>query len=78
VFVRTPSSGKFWAVEQVVFPRGKFFDALVQASGCQGYFFTDYPGLSKFEPTEWSHLSPKNAIRFTRELIKVLPDSFTN
>lgn len=78
VFIRTPSSGRFWAVEQVVFPREKFFDELVRETGTKGYFFTDYPGLAKYAPTEWSHLSPHNAVRFTRELIKVLPESYTN
>jgi hypothetical protein len=78
VFIRTPSSGRFWAVEQVAFPRAKFFDELVQEAGVKGYFFTDYPGLAKYVPTEWSHLSPENAVGFTRELVKVLPASFTN
>jgi hypothetical protein len=77
VFIRTPSSGKFWAVEQLAFPRTKFFDPLVAATGCQGYFFTDYPGLAKYVPVEWSHLSPEGAVGFTKELIKVLPPSFT-
>jgi hypothetical protein len=77
VFVRTPSSGKFWAVEQMAFPRAKYFDALLAATGCQGYFFTDYPGLAKYVPVEWSHLSPEGAVGFTKELIKVLPPSFT-
>ncbi|MBS1665058.1 MAG: hypothetical protein JST68_28695 [Bacteroidetes bacterium] len=78
VFVRTPSSGKFWAVEQMAFPRARFFDALVKETGCKGYFFTDYPGLARYEPAEWSHLSPEDAVGFTKELIKVLPPSFTN
>jgi hypothetical protein len=77
VFIRTPSSGKFWAVEQMAFPRAKFFDPLVAATGCKGYFFTDYPGLAKYVPVEWSHLSPEGAVGFTKELIKVLPPSFT-
>jgi hypothetical protein len=77
VFVRPPSSGKFWAVEQLVFPRKKLWDPLIAATGCKGYFFTDYPGLAKFVPVEWSHLSPEGAVGFTKELIKVLPPSFT-
>lgn len=78
VFVRPPSSGKFWAVEQLAFPRKKLWEPLLAATHCQGYFFTDYPGLAKWVPVEWSHLSPEGAVGFTRELVKVLPASFTN
>jgi hypothetical protein len=77
VFVRPPSSGKFWAVEQIAFPRAMLWDRLLEATHCQGYFFTDYPGLSKYVPVEWSHLSPEGAVGFTKELVKVLPPSFT-
>ncbi|HEX9513195.1 MAG TPA: hypothetical protein VF939_22045 [Puia sp.] len=77
IFVRPPSSGKFWAVEQLAFPRAKLWDPLLAATHCQGYFFTDYPGLAKYVPVEWSHLSPEGAVGFTKELVKVLPPSFT-
>jgi hypothetical protein len=77
VFVRPPSSDKFWTVEQAAFPRSKFWDPLVAATGCKGYFFTDYPGLSKFVPVEWSHLSPEGATGYTTELTRILPVSFT-
>ena len=77
VFVRCPSSNHFLELEQKLVPREKYWDPLIKAAGCKGYFFSDYPGLSKFTPVEWSHLSPAGAIGFTHELIKVLPSSFT-
>ncbi|HXB09673.1 MAG TPA: hypothetical protein VNW04_21250 [Puia sp.] len=77
VFVRCPSSDRFLDLERIIAPREKFWDPLIRVTGCKGYYFSDYPGLSKFKPVEWSHLSPSGAVHFTRELIKVLPDSFT-
>jgi len=78
VFVRTPSSGVMGGVEQQVFTRQKFWDPLLAATNSKGIFFTDYPETSHFTCPEWSHLSPQDAILYTKALITELPPSFTH
>jgi len=78
VFIRTPSSGVMLGVEQHVFPRARFWDPLLAATHCQGIYYTDYPATSHFVCPEWSHLTPQDAILYTRALITELPSSFTH
>jgi hypothetical protein len=78
LFVRTPSSGTFWAGEQKGFPRDKYWDRLLATTGCPGIHFTDYPAIAHFVCPEWSHLGPPDAIVFTREFIRILPSSYTH
>jgi len=72
LFVRTPSSGPFLEAEKMGFPREKYWDRLLAYIDCPGIFFADYPELNHFECPEWSHLSPQDAIAFTRGFIKIL------
>jgi hypothetical protein len=77
VFLRPPSSGLFRAVEQGGFPRSKYWDPLLAFTHCPGIHYSDYPSIDHFICPEWSHLSPQDAIVYTKELIKILPASFT-
>jgi len=77
VFVRTPSSGPFYAMEQKVFDKAVFWETLLTETNSKGFYFKDYPTISRFECPEWSHLSPAQAEQFTREFIRILPPSFT-
>ena len=78
VFIRTPSSGVMLGVEQHVFPRARCWDPLLAATRCQGLYYTDYGATSHFVCPEWSHLSPQDAVLYTRALITELPASFTH
>jgi hypothetical protein len=40
----------------------------------QGIHFKDYPGIANFICPEWSHLTPGDAVVFTREFIKILKE----
>lgn len=77
VFVRTPSSGPFYDIEQKVFDKSVFWETLLTETNSKGFYFNDYPSISRFECPEWSHLSPAQAVQFTREFIRILPPSFT-
>jgi len=77
-FVRTPSSGVMLGVEQHVFPRARCWDPLLAATRCQGIYYTDYDATSHFVCPEWSHLTPQDAVLYTRALIAELPPSFTH
>lgn len=72
IFVRTPSSGPFLAGEQKVFPRYTYWDRLLQETNCRGIHFLDYPQISNYQCPEFSHLSPEDAIDFTKHFIKIL------
>lgn len=81
IFVRTPSSGPYLAGERMGFPRQKYWDPLLAITGCPGIHFEDYPAIAHFECPEWSHLSPKDAIVFTKNFIEILREkgwSFPN
>lgn len=74
IFVRTPSSGPLWVMEQMAFPREKFWNKLLAATGCDGIHFDDYPPISKFDCPEFSHLSVPQAVSFTKTFINILED----
>ncbi len=74
LFVRTPSSGQVWADEQKFYPRAVYWDKLLAATGCKGIYYKDYPAIADFECPESSHLSPGQAVVFTKNLIKILKE----
>lgn len=71
IFVRTPSSGTFLQIEQQVFPREQFWNRILQMTGAQGIHFMDYKE-QQFICPEDSHLTPEDAVIYTKSLVKVL------
>ena len=74
LFVRTPSSGAFWQGEQMGFPREQYWDRLLQITNCSGIHFKDYPSTAGFICPELSHLTPADAMLFTKAFIKILTE----
>ncbi len=74
IFVRTPCSGKVWQYESRDFPRAVYWEKLLAATGCKGIYYKDYPAIAQFECPESSHLSPEQAVVFTKNLIKILKE----
>ena len=74
VFVRTPSTGPFLMGEKMGFPREKYWNRLLALTSCPGIHFEDYPALANFHCPEFSHLSPSDAIVYTKNLIKILEE----
>ncbi|MBK7433576.1 MAG: hypothetical protein IPI66_06530 [Chitinophagaceae bacterium] len=72
IFVRTPSSGPFLAGENMGFPREKYWEQLLKATGTPGIHFADYPVIDHFQCPEFSHLSMPDAVIFTKEFIRIL------
>lgn len=72
VFVRPPSDGAYLAYEQRDFPRASTWDALLARTGAPGIHFEDHPELQGLELPEWSHLSRRDAQRFTEALLGIL------
>jgi hypothetical protein len=76
VFVKPPSSGPMEQMEKMVLPRPVFWQALLDITHCSGVHYADDPATTHFICPEWSHLSPADAILYTKALIKRLPESF--
>lgn len=72
VFVRAPASGEFLEFENKAFPRATTWDLLLHRTGLPGIHFEEYPELQGYELPEWSHMTGKEAKRFTGELWKIL------
>lgn len=76
IFVRTPSSGPFLAGEQKGFPRDKYWDRLLMETKCEGVHFMDFPEISTYQCPEFSHLSPDDAIDFTKHFVNILKTKY--
>jgi hypothetical protein len=74
IFVRTPSSGVFLEIEKEAFPREAFWDKLLTVSNSKGIHFLDYPETASLICPEWSHLTPEDAIVYTKHFIKQLEE----
>ena len=72
IFVRTPVSGPMLENGNKFYPRQQYWDALLQYSNTPGIHFLDYPETSNYICPEWSHLSTKDAIDYTKHLAKAL------
>jgi hypothetical protein len=70
IFVRCPSAGPFLEGENMMAPRGPYWDELLKATGCKGYHFEDYEFMNKYVLPEWSHLATPDAKVFTKDLIQ--------
>ncbi len=69
LFTRTPSSGLFRQAEMHGFPRAAYWDRLLSTTGCRGIYFEDYPATAKLTCPEWSHLTPGDAVVYTKALV---------
>jgi hypothetical protein len=74
LFVRTPSSGPYRQGELHGFPRAGYWDRLLSVTGCPGIHYEDYPETAHMICPEWSHLSPDDAIIYTKSLIKEMEE----
>lgn len=72
LFVRTPSSGAYEDAEKAAYPREKYWNPLLTYTNTPGIHFEDHPEIAHFICPEWSHLSPQDAIVFTKNFIKIL------
>lgn len=71
-FLRTPSSGPFLMGELQGYPRQKYWDRLLAETNSPGIHFTDNESLAHFQCPEFSHLSPADAIVFTKAIVPLM------
>jgi hypothetical protein len=72
VFVRFPSSGGYYAFEQGALPRDSSWDVLITKAGVPGVHFEDHPTLQGYDTPEWSHLTAREADRYTAALHAII------
>lgn len=72
VFVQMPSQGDLKAVEEKWAPKVAVWDRLLKETGAPGITADEHPELNAFELPEWSHLSAKDSVEFTRRLVPLL------
>jgi hypothetical protein len=74
IFVRTPSSGGYLEKENAVYPRNEYWDKLLEFTKKDGIHFQDYPETATLICPEWSHLSTKDAIHYTKAFVNQLKE----
>lgn len=72
IFIRTPSSGIMLENENKNYPREAYWDRLLSTTKCEGIHFADYPPIDHFICPEWSHLTPEDALVYTKNLVQIL------
>lgn len=75
IFTRTPSNGFFLMAEHHMYPREAYWNRLLKETGCKGIFYADYPGTANLVCPELSHLTPKDAITYTQNLVGILKEN---
>jgi hypothetical protein len=74
LLVRPPSSGGYKEAERIVYPRAEYWDKLLAYTNTPGIYYADYPETANLVCPEWSHLSPRDAIIYTKSLVRILKD----
>lgn len=72
IFVRTPSSGAFRQMELMGFARPRYWDKLLEVTGCPGIHFEDNAMTKNFSCPEFSHLKRDDARAYTTAFIQIL------
>lgn len=72
VFVRLPTSGAVRAVEDVNFPRQRYWDVFAAHTPALAVCCNDVPELASFKCPEGSHLDSRDAPAFTRALARII------
>jgi hypothetical protein len=72
VFVRYPSTGQVREIERNTAPREGFWERILAETGAPGIHFEDHESLRDFDCPEWSHLTARDAVRFTTALLPLL------
>jgi hypothetical protein len=73
VFLRAPSSGSRWSLEQEFCPRANNWDRFTRLTTAVCIHFQDVPEMHALRCPDESHLDTRDSPRFTRALISRLP-----
>jgi hypothetical protein len=68
VFLRLPSTGKHWELDQQCYPKDRYWDQFSARTSAETIHFMNCLTLSGYNCPEGSHLDSKDALTFTRDL----------
>jgi len=74
VFVRLPTSGEVWDLDEQYYPRKQYWNVFAQRTAAATIHFEDYETLASFECPDGSHLDYRDAAVFTRNLAEILKE----
>lgn len=72
VFVRFPTSGEHWKLDERYYPRARYWDRVAAVTGAATIHFRDLPDAAGLLCPDTSHLDQRDAPRFTRALLAEL------
>lgn len=72
VFIRMPTSGELWELDQQFWPKHLYWDRFASQTAAETIHFKDYAALSAYECPEGSHLDHSDTAHFTRALGELL------
>lgn len=75
VFVRFPTSGGLWELEDARYPRRQYWDVFAAQTRAKTIHFRDHSELSQFDLPDGSHLDYRDTQAFTTALTEVLAES---
>jgi hypothetical protein len=71
IFVRFPSSGEVWKLDEQYVPRAQYWDEFARQVPAKSLHFKDFSAL-QYELPDGSHLDYRQAVLFTRSLAELL------
>ena len=72
IFIRLPSSGEHWEIDEQFYPRKEYWNYVAELTGARTIHFKDAGGMKDFVCPEGSHLDRRDAPGFTRVLAEEL------
>ena len=72
IFLCMPTSGEIARMENIRFPRKRYWDQLTKTTTARAIHYQDHPELAKYELADGSHLDYRQAISFTEALGPIL------
>jgi len=72
VLVHLPHDGKIRDLEDELYPRATYWDALVARVDAPAIHFADEPALSAYTCPDGSHLDVRDTADFTRDMVRVV------
>ena len=72
VYVRFPTEGEHWEVDQQFTPKSEFWDQMAAFTSAETIHFKDFPTLSHFRLPDSSHLDETDVPAFTSALLDIL------
>jgi len=72
IFLRMPSSGRLWQLDEEYFPKARFWDRIAATTSARAIHFASLPEVGTWMLYDESHLDSTQAVKFTRTLVQKL------